>query len=67
MTELTVSVDGKPVSLRIEAKTCICDLACELEEKGYKVNVAHPNCSVEGKRMNGFDKVQENLQYNFSK
>ena len=67
MAELTVHIDDKPVVVKTGPKTLLVDVACMLEEKGYKLNVALPEIFVDGKMVDPYEKVDRRLKYKFCK
>jgi hypothetical protein len=67
MEDFTVFVDGQQVRVEISRKTLVWDLACQLEEKGYEVDVAHPKVTEDGEKVDGTNLIKRISEYHFSK
>ena len=65
--ELAVYINGRPVYLQIGSKTVVWDLACQLEEMNYPVNVAYPEVTEDGKGVSGETAVKSCCKYCFRK
>lgn len=67
MPELIIYVDNQAVAIDVDSKSIVADLACEVEELGYSINVAHPEVRVNNTAVNMYEKVDTGLEYHFSK
>ena len=64
---MAVWVDGKEVIIKSGPCMLVCDICCQLEEKGYSIGVINPTVSAGGTVQGAMDKVCLELDYYFSK
>lgn len=65
--EITVMVNGSAAKLEVGASTVVSDLACQLQDLGYTVDVINPKVVANGQQVEGLEKVKANVTYYFSK
>ena len=64
---MAIWVDGKELTIKSGPAMLVCDICCDLEEKGYAVSVVNPTVSAGGKPQGAMDKVRPEWEYYFSK
>ena len=67
--DLQVLVDGHAVFVSdLHSKSTIWDVACELEDMGFSIDIAFPDVTAEGKKIDGSTIIKrKNLLYKFCK
>jgi hypothetical protein len=60
-------VNGEEVMVKINRKSLVWDVACQIEEQNYQLDVAHPKVTEDGEKVDGTCPIKRTSKYHFCK